>query len=362
MYKNNLKKSSAPNELIKNTYTNVQKSKKKKHNLKQHNLKNKLDAKDTKKSDVPTKYGEENKKNSQMFQKVQMNANNKTKRKMKNKSKLDVGKSVFPTKYGEESKKNSQMFQKVQINANSETKQKRKNKNKLGARKSDASGKYPKDDERTLEVFKKVQVNTTNKAECKKRNRKRKQDMNLNRVNQDAVTINEKKVKNIKLQMPAKNLDLERKKIKVEKLKKINEKKIKRISVEVKAQQVTTSDKPLKLNKRKIKIKQLEEKLVNKPKPKVTQLTLRDRMMAQLRASRFRFINEILYTNNSLQSKHYFKTDPDSFMAYHAGYKMQLEQWPVNPLDVIITSIKKLFVYSTLSLKEIYANLNSTIV
>lgn len=317
MYKNNFKKSNGFNELAaKNTYTNVQKSKKKK----QRDSRSKLDARGTKKSNVPTKYRKEN-------------------------------------------KKNSQMFQKVQINANSETKQKRRNKNKLGVRKSDAPKKYPKD-ERTSEVFKKVQVNTTNKTERKKRNRKRKRDMDLGYVNQDAVIINEKKVKSKKSQMLAKNLDLERKKTKVEKLKKINEKKMKRILAEEKAQQMTISDKLLNLNKRKIKIKQVEEKLVSKPqpKPKVKELTLRDRMMAQLRASRFRFINEILYTNDSSQSKHYFKTDPDSFTAYHAGYKMQLGQWPMNPLDVIISSIKKLFVYSALSSKEICANLNFTIV
>lgn len=308
----NLKKANASNELAKNTYTtNVQKNKKK-----LRDSKNKLNAKDTKISDVPTRYGQGNKKNSNV-PKVQMNANSKIRQNVKNKSKLSAGKS-------------------------------------------DVSKKYQKADKGTLEVFKKVQINATNKTECKKRDRKR--NMNLVRVNQNTVTNNEKKLGNKKLQIPAKNLDFERKKTKVEKLKKMNEKKMKRISA--RAQQVTISDEVLKLNKRKIKIKQLEETLTNKSqlKSKATQLTLRDRMMAQLRASRFRFINEILYTNDSSQSKHYFKTDPDSFMAYHTGYKMQLEQWPVNPLDVVVSSIKKLFVYSALSLKEIYANLNSTIV
>lgn len=134
---------------------------------------------------------------------------------------------------------------------------------------------------------------------------------------------------------------------------------MKRISSEVETQQVKPN-KILKINNRKINIKQLEEMLSNKPplKPKVSslkpkaQLTLRDRMLTQLRSSRFRFINEILYTNDSSQSKHYFKTDPDAFMAYHEGYKQQLEQWVINPLDVIISSIKKLFVYSALPLKK----------
>ncbi|KMQ98106.1 ribosomal rna-processing protein 8-like protein [Lasius niger] len=104
------------------------------------------------------------------------------------------------------------------------------------------------------------------------------------------------------------------------------------------------SEKILKLNKHKIKLKRLEKILADKPKAKevVQPLTLRDRMMAQLRASRFRFINETLYNNESSQSKRYFKEDPDAFKAYHDGYKQQLERWPINPLDIIISSIKKM--------------------
>ncbi|KAL6435691.1 hypothetical protein ACFW04_005539 [Cataglyphis niger] len=123
----------------------------------------------------------------------------------------------------------------------------------------------------------------------------------------------------------------------------MNKKKMKQMSIKTETPQVE-SDKILKLNKYKIKLKRLENMFAIKPKAeKVTQpYTLRDRMMAQLRASRFRFINETLYNNESFQSKQYFKEDPDAFKAYHDGYKQQLEQWPVNPLDVIISSIKKM--------------------
>ncbi|TGZ55338.1 uncharacterized protein [Temnothorax longispinosus] len=224
-------------------------------------------------------------------------------------------------------------------------KKKRDSKNNLDVKdtkRSDVQAKYPKDNRKTSEVSEKVQINI-NKTERKKRkrSRKRKRD-NLDHANKGPATIDGKE-RNKKLQMPATNLDIERRKTKIEKLKKVNEKKMKQISAEVGAQQVKP-DKIVKLNKHKINIKQLEEMLTGKlqPKPKVTQLPLRDRMITQLRASRFRFINEILYSNDSSQSKHYFKTDPDAFMAYHAGYKQQLEQWAVNPLDVIISSIKKL--------------------
>ncbi|XP_077272176.1 uncharacterized protein LOC143902865 [Temnothorax americanus] len=224
-------------------------------------------------------------------------------------------------------------------------KKKRDSKNKLDVKdtkRSDVQAKYPKDNRKTSEVSEKVQINI-NETERKKRkrSRKRKRD-NLDHANKGPATIDGKE-RNKKLQMPATNLDIERRKTKIEKLKKVNEKKMKQISAEVGARQVKP-DKIVKLNKHKINIKQLEEMLTGKlrPKPKVTQLPLRDRMITQLRASRFRFINEILYSNDSSQSKNYFKTDPDAFMAYHAGYKQQLEQWAVNPLDVIISSIKKL--------------------
>lgn len=73
--------------------------------------------------------------------------------------------------------------------------------------------------------------------------------------------------------------------------------------------------------------------------------SLRDRMMTKLKASRFRYLNETLYNNESSESKKYFKNDPDAFKAYHEGYKQQIEQWPLNPLDVIISSIKKMLVH-----------------
>lgn len=221
--------------------------------------------------------------------------------------------------------------------------------------------KYSKDNKNTSEAFQKVQIKKRNRKrkrnknldqgnksaiiieDAREKNKKRKQNVNLDYINKSATTVDDAKKKNKTLQMPAKNLDLEHRKEKIKKFEKVNEKRLKQMSAKTEAQQIKP-DEVLKLNKHKINIKHLAEMLANKSKPKqkVTQLSLRDRMMTQLRASRFRFINETLYSNASSQSKHYFKEDPDSFLAYHAGYKQQLEQWAVNPLDVIIASIKKL--------------------
>lgn len=62
----------------------------------------------------------------------------------------------------------------------------------------------------------------------------------------------------------------------------------------------------------------------------------------RLKASRFRFINEQLYTHTGEEAEDIFKQDDSAFSAYHDGYRKQVKQWPLNPLDRIINSIKKL--------------------
>ncbi|KAL6435690.1 hypothetical protein ACFW04_005539 [Cataglyphis niger] len=187
--------------------------------------------------------------------------------------------------------------------------------------------------------------NNDSKVKYKKRNKRQNQDIKSGQTKNNITKTNASAIKNNKkLQMSIKKSDhFEHNKTKIQNIEKMNKKKMKQMSIKTETPQVE-SDKILKLNKYKIKLKRLENMFAIKPKAeKVTQpYTLRDRMMAQLRASRFRFINETLYNNESFQSKQYFKEDPDAFKAYHDGYKQQLEQWPVNPLDVIISSIKKM--------------------
>lgn len=225
---------------------------------------------------------------------------------------------------------------------NSKKKKKHGSKNKFdieNTERSDVSTKRPKDNKKTSEVIQKIQINTKSQTKHKT-NKRQRQNMNLDHTKKDIARIDAKERKK-KLQMPAKkSIDLEHRKTKVEKLKKMNEKKMKQMLVKTKTQQIKSNE-ILKLNKQKIKIKQLEEMLVCKlQKTK----TLRDKMIIQSRASKFRLINEMLY-NSSSQSKCYFKEDPVAFKTYHAGYNWQLLQWMNNPLDVIISSIMKLFVY-----------------
>jgi ribosomal RNA-processing protein 8 len=71
-------------------------------------------------------------------------------------------------------------------------------------------------------------------------------------------------------------------------------------------------------------------------------LPLRQRMMEKLQAARFRFINEKIYSSDSKQAQKIFAEDPESFRAYHEGFRQQVNKWPLNPLDIIIKSIQKM--------------------
>ena len=63
----------------------------------------------------------------------------------------------------------------------------------------------------------------------------------------------------------------------------------------------------------------------------------------KLKASRFRFLNEQLYTQTGAQSFKMFRRDPEAFRAYHEGYMEQVAKWPQgeDPLAKIIGAIMK---------------------
>lgn len=376
--KNNLNKLSVSNEIAKDIFTDTQNNKRKRS----RGSKNKLNAKYTKNFDGPTKYPKDNKNNLKKLNTFNAIAkdtftnmqNNKRKKSYDSKNELDAKyteNSDSLTKYSKNNKNNikklsisNEITKDIFTNMQKSKKKKLRDlkKNKLDAKyieNANAPTNYPKDDKKTIS---KVQNNSNIKIKCEK-NKKRKQDMNLNPTNKNDVRINEddeddssedngsksikkKEEKLKKLQMEVKDLKFMMSKL----IEGNNEENMKQMSTKVETQQIQSDI--LKLNKHKINIKYLKKMLENKLQvTKVTQstlrdkkLTLRDRMQMQLKASRFRFINETLYNNDSSQSKHYFQKEPDSFMAYHAGYKQQIEQWPINPLDVIISSIKKLYI------------------
>lgn len=71
-------------------------------------------------------------------------------------------------------------------------------------------------------------------------------------------------------------------------------------------------------------------------------VTYGDKLRESLKGSRFRFLNEQMYKQKGEESLQIFKEDPTAFDAYHEGYRHQVAQWPMNPLDRIIKNIKRL--------------------
>ncbi|XP_018520902.1 ribosomal RNA-processing protein 8 isoform X2 [Lates calcarifer] len=69
--------------------------------------------------------------------------------------------------------------------------------------------------------------------------------------------------------------------------------------------------------------------------------SLRSRMEQRLESARFRYINEVLYSTSSGEAKRMFRQDPQAFWIYHRGYTAQVQRWPANPVDTIISYIQQ---------------------
>ncbi|CAD1480624.1 unnamed protein product, partial [Heterotrigona itama] len=192
-------------------------------------------------------------------------------------------------------------------------------------------------------VRKQVQ-NKKNQHLNNKKLKRQKQNKKNKISDQSKSTINDNKI--------AKKMEPEtKKKQKLNEKKNLNkvlEKKLKQRNSKFSITSKKKNDDPQVTRNHNLNIKHLQELLSNKQKEQKQQKvnmkpqSLRQKMMTKLKASRFRYLNETLYNNESSESKKYFKNDPDAFKAYHEGYKQQVEQWPVNPLDNVIASIKKM--------------------
>ena len=67
--------------------------------------------------------------------------------------------------------------------------------------------------------------------------------------------------------------------------------------------------------------------------------SVQEAFKARLAGSRFRILNEELYTTTSNTSYEKFKNNPELFEQYHEGFRHQVESWPENPVDVIVRSL-----------------------
>lgn len=64
-------------------------------------------------------------------------------------------------------------------------------------------------------------------------------------------------------------------------------------------------------------------------------------MKEKLKSGQFRWLNEQLYTTDSNEAMKLFSEEPELFQAYHEGFRNQVQDWPVNPVDIYIRYLKK---------------------
>ena len=83
---------------------------------------------------------------------------------------------------------------------------------------------------------------------------------------------------------------------------------------------------------------------VAKPHQKASHMNskLHSKMASKLEGSRFRMINEQMYTSTGSEAKGMFDSNPELFAVYHNGFATQVSKWETNPLDHIITYVKTL--------------------
>jgi ribosomal RNA-processing protein 8 len=88
----------------------------------------------------------------------------------------------------------------------------------------------------------------------------------------------------------------------------------------------------------------LSKKTVTVPLPEATtsaetttnsNSALQNAFRARLMGSRFRILNEELYTKESKESFQRFSEHPELFEQYHEGFRHQVASWPVNPVNVM---------------------------
>lgn len=73
--------------------------------------------------------------------------------------------------------------------------------------------------------------------------------------------------------------------------------------------------------------------------PNIKLTPLQTAMQQKLISSRFRHLNETLYTTPSQQASTLF-SEPANYTSYHAGFRAQVAVWPQNPINTFIADIK----------------------
>jgi ribosomal RNA-processing protein 8 len=69
--------------------------------------------------------------------------------------------------------------------------------------------------------------------------------------------------------------------------------------------------------------------------------SFKNKMEENLLGSKFRILNEKLYTISSEEAFEYFKKNPEDFEIYHKGFEIQASKWPINPNEILFKELKK---------------------
>lgn len=77
-----------------------------------------------------------------------------------------------------------------------------------------------------------------------------------------------------------------------------------------------------KKRKREIEEEEVKEEPAAKKIIEESQPSICDKLVSHMITSRFRYLNEKLYTSTSTDAKKLFEKDPQSFHAYHQGYSV----------------------------------------
>lgn len=70
-----------------------------------------------------------------------------------------------------------------------------------------------------------------------------------------------------------------------------------------------------------------------KPSKGVKKMSTLNALKQKLQGSKFRWLNELMYTKSGEDSFAMIKETPKLFEEYHQGYREQTKQWPERPVD-----------------------------
>lgn len=88
------------------------------------------------------------------------------------------------------------------------------------------------------------------------------------------------------------------------------------------------------------KSSKLAPDIESQPKSNSTLTPLQASMRQKLISSRFRYLNQTLYSEKSSRAMALFQENPDMFDEYHEGFRRQVEVWPENPVASYLLEIK----------------------